>query len=108
MRCFYHQEKESVGICKSCGKGVCQECAVDLKRGLACRGHCEDNVQSIILQITERDKHLEQHRKQSEEYLKDTAEHKASLEQYKKDLSTWEKAMEDYENRKKFRNPPNS
>ena len=28
MRCFYHQDKEAVGTCKSCGKGVCAECAI--------------------------------------------------------------------------------
>jgi hypothetical protein len=28
MRCFYHHDKEAVGSCKSCGKGLCPECAV--------------------------------------------------------------------------------
>jgi hypothetical protein len=53
MRCFYHEEKEAVGSCKSCGKGVCRECAVDLTKGLACRGHCEDDAQALI-QLIER------------------------------------------------------
>ena len=48
MRCFYHEEKEAVGSCKSCGKGLCRECAVDLTKGLACRGHCEADAQAII------------------------------------------------------------
>jgi len=48
MRCFYHQDKDAVGSCKSCGKGLCQECAVDLTKGLACRGRCEPDVQAII------------------------------------------------------------
>jgi hypothetical protein len=48
MRCFYHQEKEAVGTCKSCGKGVCVECAVDLGKGLACRSRCEESARAII------------------------------------------------------------
>jgi hypothetical protein len=48
MRCFYHHEKETVGQCKSCGKGVCAECAVDLGKGLACHGRCEEQVRALI------------------------------------------------------------
>jgi len=48
MRCFYHQDKEAVGLCKSCAKGVCAECAVDLGNALACRNRCEERAQSII------------------------------------------------------------
>jgi hypothetical protein len=51
MRCFYHRDKEAVGICKSCGKGVCAECAVDLDKGLACRSRCEESTRSIIALI---------------------------------------------------------
>src|SRR5438034_11657547 len=53
MRCYYHEDREAVGACKSCGKGLCQECAVDLTKGLACRGRCEPDVQAII-QLMER------------------------------------------------------
>jgi hypothetical protein len=48
MRCFYHQDREAVGTCKSCGKGLCPECAVDLTKGLACRGRCEADAQAVI------------------------------------------------------------
>lgn len=48
MSCFYHHDRESVGGCKSCGKALCPECAVDLGKGLACRGRCEDDVKSLI------------------------------------------------------------
>ena len=48
MRCFYHQDKDAVGSCKSCGKGLCLECAVDLGKGLACRGRCEESTRAII------------------------------------------------------------
>ena len=48
MSCFYHHERNSVGGCKCCGKGLCAECAVDLGKGLACRGRCEDDVRAVI------------------------------------------------------------
>ena len=48
MRCYYHQDKEAVGSCKSCGKGLCFDCAVDIGKGLACRGHCEEDVRAVV------------------------------------------------------------
>lgn len=48
MRCFYHQDKDAVGSCKSCGKGLCAECAADLGKGLACRGRCEEDVRAVV------------------------------------------------------------
>jgi hypothetical protein len=51
MSCFYHHDRDSVGGCKSCGKALCSECAVDLGKGLACRDHCEDDVRALIALI---------------------------------------------------------
>jgi hypothetical protein len=48
MHCYYHQDREAVGGCKSCGKGLCHDCAADLGKGLACRGRCEADVQAVI------------------------------------------------------------
>jgi len=48
MNCFYHPTAASVGFCKSCNKGLCPSCAVDLGKGLACKGHCEADVASLI------------------------------------------------------------
>ena len=48
MNCFYHPTVVAVGACKSCGKGLCQECAVDLGKGLACKGKCEKDVVAMI------------------------------------------------------------
>ena len=48
VRCFYHQNREAIGSCKSCGKGLCPECAVDYTKGLACRRACEADVQALI------------------------------------------------------------
>jgi prefoldin subunit 5 len=101
MRCFYHEEKQAVGLCKSCGKGICKECAVDLTTALACRGHCEESVRSIIQRISEYDKRSEQFQKQFEEY-------KAAMEQSKKDKEQWRKSMSEFENRFKLRKPPDA
>ena len=51
MRCYYHHDREAVGGCKSCGKGLCPDCAVDLIKGLACRDRCESDVRSVITLI---------------------------------------------------------
>ena len=58
MHCFYHQQEEAVGSCKSCGKGLCSECAADLGKGLACRGRCEDDVRAVI-ELVERNIRLQ-------------------------------------------------
>jgi hypothetical protein len=42
--CFNHRTTPAVGICKSCGKGVCPACAADTGHGLACRDACEERV----------------------------------------------------------------
>jgi hypothetical protein len=47
MKCFIHQERDAVGICSACMRGVCTECAADLGRGLACKGRCELELRRI-------------------------------------------------------------
>jgi hypothetical protein len=44
MNCFTHHDRAAVGICKSCGKGICPECLAELPNGLACKGSCEARV----------------------------------------------------------------
>ena len=51
MKCFNHQDRDAVGTCKSCGKGICRDCAVDMTKGLACRDKCEKDVASLIALI---------------------------------------------------------
>jgi hypothetical protein len=51
MKCFYHTGQDAVGTCKSCDKGLCPDCAVDLGKGLACRDRCEADVRSMIALI---------------------------------------------------------
>lgn len=47
MKCFNHTDKDSVGICKACSKGLCLECATDLGHGLACKGVHETEVENV-------------------------------------------------------------
>jgi hypothetical protein len=48
MNCFYHPTVVAIGTCKSCNKGLCPSCAVDLGKGLACKGRCEEDVKNLI------------------------------------------------------------
>jgi hypothetical protein len=48
MKCFYDPAQDAVGACKSCGKGLSVEYAVDLGKGLACKGRCEKDVRDLI------------------------------------------------------------
>jgi hypothetical protein len=40
MKCFKHQTREAVAICKACGRGVCSSCALESENGIACRQSC--------------------------------------------------------------------
>ena len=53
MRCFTHQDREAVALCRGCGRGVCSECAVDVGRGLACRGRCEQFARDFVAYLEE-------------------------------------------------------
>jgi hypothetical protein len=51
MKCFYDETQVAIGTCKSCGKGLSKEYAIDLGKGLACKGRCEEDVKRIIALI---------------------------------------------------------
>lgn len=51
MHCFNHPEKEALGTCKCCNKGICEDCLIDLGEGIACKGIHEDQVEAINLII---------------------------------------------------------
>jgi hypothetical protein len=55
MECYTHPGAVAVGACKSCGKGVCRACAVDVGNGLACSPACEQEVRALN-RIVERNK----------------------------------------------------
>ncbi len=52
MKCFYHEDREAVGSCQSCGKSLCRECA-SAYTPLT----CEDCHRSMVARsINEREK----------------------------------------------------
>jgi hypothetical protein len=53
MNCFKHRATSAIGICKSCGKGVCPDCVADTGQGLACRDSCEERVGILGRMITD-------------------------------------------------------
>ncbi len=52
MKCFYHPEKDGVGLCSSCGKSACRECIEDIRGSMLCKG-CM--VRALEHQETERE-----------------------------------------------------
>jgi len=48
MKCAGHPESDAIGICLACARGVCDQCAVDLGRALACKDRCEPEVRRLL------------------------------------------------------------
>jgi hypothetical protein len=44
MKCFNHPERDSIAICKACGKAICHECAQETEAGIACQQSCADSL----------------------------------------------------------------
>jgi len=44
MKCYNHQERAGVAVCKACGKAVCHECAQESEEGIACQQSCIDSL----------------------------------------------------------------
>lgn len=47
MNCYIHGSVSAVGVCKSCMKGLCHECAQEVEASLSCKGHCEGRVELL-------------------------------------------------------------
>jgi hypothetical protein len=47
MKCYVHRPADAVGICRSCGRGLCPECAAEVGTALACRQRCEEDVRQL-------------------------------------------------------------
>lgn len=43
MNCYKHNEREVVGACTSCGRLVCEECAVSIRGKIVCK-ECVENL----------------------------------------------------------------
>lgn len=37
MRCSYHQDREAIGTCSRCGRGICEECNVPVNGKYVCK-----------------------------------------------------------------------
>ncbi len=42
MKCFKHQAREAVAICRACGKAACPECVLESENGIACQPSCAE------------------------------------------------------------------
>ena len=38
MKCFDHIERDAIGICGQCGRGLCRDCYAEVNGGLFCKG----------------------------------------------------------------------
>lgn len=38
MKCYVHPQADSIGVCTECGRAICNECAVEVRGRLLCRG----------------------------------------------------------------------
>jgi len=47
MKCFNHPIVDAVGVCKSCGRGLCRDCVAEVGLGVACRNRCEAVVETL-------------------------------------------------------------
>ncbi|MCX6900957.1 MAG: hypothetical protein NT105_19965 [Verrucomicrobia bacterium] len=68
MNCFKHNDRVAVGICRSCAKGLCMECAAPLTNGLACKGSCEERVNLLNKMIDNNAKTLSAARYQTKSH----------------------------------------
>jgi hypothetical protein len=48
VRCYYHADAEAVGVCSSCGRGLCAGSAVEIEGKLACKRSCEEAVARTV------------------------------------------------------------
>ena len=44
LKCYKHPERDAVGVCVVCGRGICEECAVEVAGKL----YCKEDVRKII------------------------------------------------------------
>jgi hypothetical protein len=47
MKCYRHHDRDAIGVCKSCNKGLCSDCAADIGNGIACKNSCEQAVRDL-------------------------------------------------------------
>jgi hypothetical protein len=58
MKCYNHPERDSVAVCKACGKAICHECAKESKDGIACQQSCINSLSKKNTLYTNQAAHL--------------------------------------------------
>ena len=48
MRCYNHPDHDALGICRNCGRGLCDGCIALAEEAVACKGACEAKVASLL------------------------------------------------------------
>jgi hypothetical protein len=56
VKCFNHEDRDALGICKICQKGGCRECINDTDSGIACKDTCEKilknfNIAALCMKV---------------------------------------------------------
>ena len=51
VHCYTHRDRQAVGACKACSKGVCGDCARDCDGGLACSDRCVTEVAEFAAMV---------------------------------------------------------
>ena len=47
LKCWVHPDIDAIGVCKSCGKGVCKECALTIRNETYCKTCVEASEVSV-------------------------------------------------------------
>ncbi len=47
MKCFNHSPTEATGICKVCGKGICQACTISREFAVCCSEVCAGEADEL-------------------------------------------------------------
>src|SRR4030095_10970083 len=47
MKCFNHAANDAVAICKSCGRGICRDCLIEVGTAMVCKERCESAVAGL-------------------------------------------------------------
>ncbi len=47
MKCFNHEHMDAVGVCRSCGRGLCRDCVAEVGLSCSCKGECEKVVATM-------------------------------------------------------------
>lgn len=47
MQCFQHRDAAALGVCRTCGRGVCATCLREGEEGITCSEACQSLAKSL-------------------------------------------------------------